>query len=58
MMTRYKCFLFEEEESSGMYYVYVYYNGTQAHVVKSLTEDGALRKAQQWVDDEGYEWLE
>lgn len=56
-MTKYKCFWFEIEEGDTHFYVYIYYNGTQAHVVKSLTEEGVIKKAQQWVDDEGFEWL-
>ena len=56
-MFKYKCFHFEPEDNGDMFYVYIFYNGTQAHIVKSLTEEGAIRKAQYWVDDEGYEWL-
>jgi hypothetical protein len=57
MMTKYKCFYFELEESDTMHYVYIYYNGTQAHFVKGLTEERALTRAKEWVDTEGYEWL-
>ena len=56
-MTKYKVFWFEPYEEDGLYGIRIYYNGTQAHAVKSLTEQGATRKAQQWVDDEGYEWM-
>lgn len=56
-MIKYKCFHFELEESDTMYYAYIYYNGTQAHSVKSLTEERALTRAKEWVDTEGYEWL-
>lgn len=56
-MTKYKCFWFEIEEGNTHFYVYIYYNGTQAHYVKSLTEEGVIKKAQQWVDDEGFEWM-
>jgi len=56
-MTKYKCFWFELEDNGTVFWLYIYYNGTQAHVVKSLTEEGAIKKAQYWVDDEGFEWL-
>lgn len=56
-MIKYKYFHFELEESDTMYYVYIYYNGTQAHYVKSLTQERALTRAKEWVDTEGCEWL-
>ena len=56
-MIKYKYFHLELEESDTMHYVYIYYNGTQAHYVKSLTEERALTRAKEWVDTEGYEWL-
>lgn len=57
MHSKYKCFHFEMEEGNNMYYVYIYYNGTQAHYVKSLTETKAITRAKEWVDEEGYDWL-
>jgi hypothetical protein len=54
---KYKVFCFEVEEIFGMFYLRIYYNGTQAHYIKSNPEAGAIRKAEQWVDERGYEWL-
>lgn len=56
-MIKYKCFHFELEESDTMCYVYIYYNGTQTHYVKSLTQERALTIAKEWVDTEACEWL-
>ena len=57
MHNKYKCFHFEVSYDGNMHFISIYYNGTQAHSVKSLTEERALTRAKEWVDTEGYEWL-
>ena len=57
MAIKYRTFWFEQSEDGTFYYQTIYYNGTQASQVKSLTESGSIRKAQHWVNDYGYDWL-
>jgi len=60
-MYKHKCFwieIVELLEADFFEYEYrVYYNGTCCHSSCFISEQEAKKKAEEWIEDYGFEWL-